>query len=376
MNASTGCDSVIPTYPSQPGEVGYDAQVRWFRSLTPQERMDYLCKWVDIALKADPEIANRKNDEARPISRKYRVLDPRDVKLGVVMSRASQEIPPYQSFFNPVLKVLKALGGSGSIEEIDSKVCELQSLPRSVMEVLHNPETGTSTEVEYRLAWARTYLKAYGLIDNSKRGVWTLTRKAETVEAVNETEVIKFVRTQSKQRREGQTTTSPNGSSPADDLPEEIPSWRSSLYRLLTNELEPAAFERLAQRLLRECGFTQVEVTGRSGDGGIDGKGIAKIHGLMSFHVVFQCKRYKGVVGAEEIRSFRGASVGRSDRGLFITTGSFTREAIKEANRDGAPPIDLLDGEALADKLKDLQLGVKVELVEQVTIDPEWFKSI
>ncbi|HEY2156914.1 MAG TPA: restriction endonuclease, partial [Isosphaeraceae bacterium] len=116
--------------------------------------------------------------------------------------------------------------------------------------------------------------------------------------------------------------------------------------------------------------------TGRSGDGGIDGKGIAKIHGLMSFHVVFQCKRYKGVVGAEEVRSFRGASVGRSDRGLFITTGSFTREAIKEATRDGAPPIDLLDGEALADKLKELQLGVKVEFVEEVTINPDWFKSI
>src|SRR6185437_4864092 len=100
--------------------------------------------------------------------------------------------------------------------------------------------------------------------------------------------------------------------------PEELAEWRAELYRVLTTDLAPAAFERLVQRLLRESGFVQVEVTGRSGDGGIDGKGIAKVHGLMSFHVVFQCKRYQGVVGAAEIRDFRGAMVGRADKGLFI----------------------------------------------------------
>jgi restriction system protein len=132
----------------------------------------------------------------------------------------------------------------------------------------------------------------------------------------------------------------------------------------------------LVQRVLRESGFVAVEVTGRTGDGGIDGKGIARINGFMSFHVLFQCKRYKTSVGASEIRDFRGAMVGRADKGLFITTGSFTPAAVKEATRDGAPPIDLVDGGELGEKLKELSLGVRTEMVERVFIDTAWFKSI
>jgi restriction system protein len=128
--------------------------------------------------------------------------------------------------------------------------------------------------------------------------------------------------------------------------------------------------------LLRESGFTQVEVTGRSGDGGIDGRGIARIHGFMSFHVLFQCKRYKGTVSAGEIRDFRGAMVGRADKGLFITTGTFSPSAVKEATRDGAPPIDLVDGIELAEKLRDLGLGVHKETIEVVRVDEVWFTSV
>lgn len=177
----------------------------------------------------------------------------------------------------------------------------------------------------------------------------------------------------------GKTQQRAKGSNepPADsDLPDEMLPWRAELHILLTQELTPDAFERLIQRLLRESGFIQVEVTGRAGDGGIDGKGIARIHGIMSFHVVFQCKRYQGVVGAPHVRDFRGATVGRADKGLFITTGTFSRDAIKEATRDGATPIDLIDGDQLVEKLRELRLGVKVEMVEQVTIEAEWFKSI
>ena len=146
---------------------------------------------------------------------------------------------------------------------------------------------------------------------------------------------------------------------------------------VITDNLSPAAFERLIQRVLREKGFTWVEVTGRTGDGGIDGRGIAKINGILSFHIIFQCKKYqaKSKVGASEIRDFRGAMVGRTDKGLFITTASFTRDAIAEATRDGAPAIDLMDGEKLAEKLKELNLGLKVELKESVKVDTDWFKN-
>jgi restriction system protein len=147
------------------------------------------------------------------------------------------------------------------------------------------------------------------------------------------------------------------------------------LIKILIDKLSPEAFERLIQRVLREKGFSQVEITGKSGDGGIDGKGIAKINGILSFHIIFQCKRYKDKVSAGAIRDFRGAMVGRTDKGLFITTGTFTRDAVREATRDGAPTIDLMDGEKLAEKLKELKLGVDIELREHVVINEKWFED-
>jgi restriction system protein len=152
-------------------------------------------------------------------------------------------------------------------------------------------------------------------------------------------------------------------------------AWHQQLHQVLL-ALDPSAFERLAQRLLRESGFIQVQVMGKSGDGGIDGVGIARINGFLSFHVLFQCKRYQGSITAGQIRDFRGAMQGRTDKGLFITTGTFTRDAIKEATRDGAPPIDLIDGEQLVQRLKELSLGVKITTIESVEIDENWFAKI
>jgi restriction system protein len=137
----------------------------------------------------------------------------------------------------------------------------------------------------------------------------------------------------------------------------------------------PDAFERLAQRLLREAGFLKVAVTGRSGDGGIDGIGVLRVN-LLSFQVLFQCKRYQGSVGAGAIRDFRGAMVGRSDKGLMITTGTFTPDAKREATRDGAPAIDLIDGDQLCDLLKQLKLGVTTEMVEKMTVELSWFDGL
>ena len=157
------------------------------------------------------------------------------------------------------------------------------------------------------------------------------------------------------------------------DIPDEIQSWREKLRNILLN-LKPDAFERLAQRILRESGFTQVKVTGKTGDGGIDGMGIVKLNGIISFHMLFQCKRYNGTVSAGEIRDFRGAMQGRTDKGLFITTGKFSAAAIEEANRPGTSPIDLIDGDELVDKLRELQLGVAP--VNDYVIDEAWFLSI
>jgi restriction system protein len=283
---------------------------------------------------------------------------------------ASGQLPTFPELLNPLLRALKALGGSGSIEEIYDKVIELERLPDDVVSQPHDEEKSNQTEVGYRLAWARTYLKKYGFLENSSRGIWALTAKAKGVDELDPQEVVRTVK--ALERKDGDNKDAPSAA------PREVSQeqeWKEKLYGILT-QLSPAAFERLAQRVLRESGFTQVEVTGRSGDGGIDGRGIARVHGLMSFHVLFQCKRYRGSVGPGEIRDFRGAMVGRADKGLFITTGTFTPAAVKEATRDGAPPIDLLDGSEFADKLRELSLGVRIEKIEIVRIEEAWFENV
>lgn len=245
-----------------------------------------------------------------------------------------------------------------------------------VLDVPHNPEKSNQTELQYRLAWARTYLKKYGLLENSARGVWALTPDQRGIDRVESPEVVRVVRAQDRNARASKRPEEVPEELDDEEAPEEVRSWRARLHQVLTQKVDPAAFERLVKRLLRESGFFHVEVTGRSGDGGIDGKGIARVSGMLSFHVIFQCKRYQGAVSAGHVRDFRGAMVGRADKGLLITTGTFTREAIREATRDGAPPIDLMDGDQLADKLKELGLGLKSEVVEKVSVDESWFLSL
>ena len=288
-----------------------------------------------------------------------------------------KEMPTFDSLMNPLIKALTNLGGSGSIDEIYEKVAELEDIDEEILTVPHNPEKSNQTEVAYRLAWARTYLRKYGFLENSSRGIWTLTQKAKEEKEVTPSKVLKYVRELDK-KQPSQKKKKDNENIELNDreAPEEVKAWREELHHLLTQEISPDAFERLTQRLLRESGFVQVEVTGKTGDGGIDGKGIARLNGLMSFHVIFQCKKYQGSVSSGAIRDFRGAMVGRADKGLFITTGTFTPAAIKEATRDGAPPVDLVDGEDLAEKLKELGLGVKTEMVEKVSLDKQWFLNL
>ena len=279
-------------------------------------------------------------------------------------------VPQYHQLFNPVIKALRSLGGSGTIDEIVQKVIELDEIPDEVVAIPQGGKNPYDTKLEYRLAWARTYLKQYGLLENSSRGVWALTPKAHDITGIDPAVVVKTVQTAMGISKPVRTPLTQEA-----EEPENEEEWKTSLRNIL-GDIKPDAFERLAKRLLRESGFIQVEVTGQTGDGGIDGKGIVKISGFLSFHVLFQCKRYKGSVAPKDIRDFRGAMQGRADKGLFITTGSFTREAIKEATRDGAPPIDLIDGDQLALKLKEFKLGIEVEQIEKIRIDENWFKAI
>lgn len=273
----------------------------------------------------------------------------------------------------PTIQAVQMLGGSGTIEEIYDKVVHLLNLPDKVLEIPHG--TTSQSEVEYRLAWSRTYLKKYGLLQNSARGVWSLASTSIDLNTLDAKDIVRAVREADKSNTSTEDAVTNNDVSVDDIGTLEELAWHQQLHKTLLS-LDPSAFERLAQRLLRESGFIQVQVMGKTGDGGIDGVGIARISGFLSFHVLFQCKRYQGAVSASQIRDFRGAMQGRTDKGLFITTGTFTRDAIKEATRDGAPPIDLIDGEQLVQRLKELGLGVKITMIEAVEIDTEWFTKI
>ncbi len=269
---------------------------------------------------------------------------------------------------NPLLVALRDLGGSATIQEIVTKVSAIAQLTDEQLQVPHGK--GRQSEVEYRLAWTRTYLKAYGLLENSPGGVWSFTAEGKGVERVEPREVVRKVQSAQKKRRQEAREVDPE--SIVADEPDS--TWREQLLDSMLS-MPPAAFERLAQRILRESGFIQVEVTGRSGDGGIDGKGILRL-GILSFHVNFQCKRWQGTVGPAEVREFRGSMMGRADKGLIITTARFTKEAIREATRDGAAAIDLVDGEQLTDMLKGLGLGVTTRQVEEVSVDKGWCEGI
>lgn len=282
-------------------------------------------------------------------------------------------VPTYDKLFQPLLDAIHSLGGSASVAEQEDRVAELLKLSEEAISEVHR---GNRTKLSYRLAWARNYLKRFGILENSNRGIWSLTPIGQATKSVELEHVKKFV--QSLDRPADKThapVTSPVSGSIVDDL-EEI-SWEDDLLEILKT-IPPDAFERLCQRLLRESGFIQVDVTGKSGDGGIDGRGVVRIGGLLSFHVIFQCKRYQGSVSSSTVRDFRGAMVGRADKGLLITTGTFTKDAKAEAQRDGAPPIDLIDGEALAQKLKELNIGVEIatRTIERVVVDREFFMSL
>lgn len=277
-------------------------------------------------------------------------------------------VPTTDELYIPVLKALINLGGSANIDEMNQKVYEIMGLSDDVLAV---PHTDGRSKIEYKLAWARTRLKLAGYIINSSRSVWSLVNQNIDISKLTNSDILKILRGKDKTPQEDYKVEFEVDLRSLED----VFDWKEMLL-LKLYEITPQAFEKLAQRILRESGFIQVEVLGKSGDGGIDGKGIVRINGFLSFHVIFQCKRYKGSITASQIRDFRGAMQGRADKGLFITTGSFTRDAIKEATRDGAPPIDLIDNDLLCEKLKELRLGVDVELIEKVTIQKDWFENL
>ena len=284
------------------------------------------------------------------------------------------------------LDALREMGGSANLDELDERIIERAGIGE--IEQSYLMPDGRRPRVNYYLAWARTYLGRGHALVNSRRGVWSLNELGEKITTKAQCEGIYAAvnaeeRERARLKRLGSKVTKPEekpkGPAPQDIIPElavakDDRDWKSRLLDVVI-EMSADAFERLAQRLMREAGFVRVEVRGKTGDGGIDGVGILRVN-LVSFQVYFQCKKWRTSVGAREIRDFRGALQGRADKGLFITTGTFTAQANDEASRDGAIAIDLIDGDRLCELLKEYDLGVSTRMVEAIDIHPTWFGEI
>lgn len=289
--------------------------------------------------------------------------------------REQAGLPPYRELNWITLEAIRRLPMPATNDEIDEAVATTLNLTPTQRAVLAT--NGRQTAVAYLVAWCRTTLRNVGALERAGRGLWRLT--PEGADMSEETVTRRRadyrrssrVRWAEKRRSQAETAEAAGHHSEAEEF-EEL-GWNDELLARL-QAMSASGFERLAERLLRASEFEDVNVTGRAGDGGIDGTALYRLS-LISFPVYFQCKRYKGSVGPAVVRDFRGAMAGRSDRGLIITTGSFSREAKLEATRDGATPLDLIDGESLCELLKERGLGVEVRerTVEDVTIDDEYF---
>lgn len=275
--------------------------------------------------------------------------------------------PDFIKYIVPIIEILNELGGSGNPSEVTDLIIEKYNISEDELNLVN--KNGGST-VKNRIAWARFYLVKGGVLDSSKRGVWSLKSNFNEIIDLNNVHAF-FRKVHEKFENKDKNENHKNKENLLDDeIEEEVEdeSYKEKILNIL-KELPPSGFEKLCQRLLRESGFTQVKVTGKSGDGGIDGFGVLEINPLMSFKVLFQSKRYKEVVCTDKVRDFRGAMAGRADKGIIITTGRFTQDAKNEAVRDGVPPIELVDGEKLVVMFEKLEFGLIPRTVYDIDLD-------
>ena len=293
-------------------------------------------------------------------------------------------IPSHRDLMYPTLVAVRNLGGSATKSELIDRVPEIAGVTDEQLAVLF-PEGSRhqgESKILYRIPWACTHLKRIDALGNSRRGVWSITQKGlDYLEMDRVEEALKsankaVARERRKARAESQSEPVEDDEELAEGDDDGGEDWKGRLLGVL-KAMEPGAFERLSMRLVKEAGFRNVEVLGKPGDGGIDGVGVYKVS-LVSFPMYFQCKRYSGSVPPSAVRDFRGAMSGRGEKGILMTTGTFMREAKAEAVRDGAPPVDLVDGDDLCDLLLEYGIGVRVQerTIKDITVDQSFFDDM
>jgi restriction system protein len=283
--------------------------------------------------------------------------------------------PKFVQYFQPVVDALRDLGSSAKPREVYAWIAERQSVPQ---EEIEGTTKGGQSKFENKVGWARFYLAKAGLIDTEQRGVWVLTEKGRKANLSHDDAYNLFRSIHDGFQREdepGEAVTEKavdevDASAPDEKAYLNQDVIQEDLVRILRGTSDKG-FEELCARLLRHIGFENLKVTGQTGDHGIDGEGFLLINRFVRIKVMFQCKRYAGTVQVKEIRDFRGAIQGRSERGIFLTTGNFTKGAREEAARENATAIELVDIDRLLELLIEEGLGVRE--TKALTIDREFF---
>ena len=260
------------------------------------------------------------------------------------------------------------------IGDLVAKHLGLSDEQRAIREAAKGGGDGSRTYVAWMSEWACNHLKQIGVCEQPSRGLYQLTAEGRVISAEEVENRWRDFRRQQVGRRQQDSRNAEGtehiGRNDSDE--EEQNDWRQELVdRLLA--MHPDSFERLSGRLLEAAGFDEVQVTGQVADGGIDAVGVYRPSGLISFRTSVQCKRWQGSVGRDRVQAFQGASMPKSDRGIIITTGTFTEGAKAQAQAPGAFPVDLIDGSQLAELLKQFKLGVHTTTVELVTVDHSFF---
>jgi restriction system protein len=273
--------------------------------------------------------------------------------------------PGFIKLFGPLLDTLRELGDSGRPKEITERMA---SRLRLSADELNRTNKNGQSHFANAVAWSRFYLAKDGLIDTSRRGVWALTERGRLAKP-DHAEALRIFQRIARifQRR-------PTGGDNEEEHTPPDESQDSGFHREMAKVLQSLSangFERLCQRILRELGFEEVVVSGRSGDGGIDGHGTLRVNRLISDRVLFQCKKHAEQISPNYIREFRGSMNGRAERGIFLATSRFSAEAKREANRDGAVPIEMVDLDGLISLLIELRLGVRTAYA----VDDEFFSE-
>lgn len=288
-------------------------------------------------------------------------------------------LPSVKELYNPVLCALHNLGGEGTNQSIDAEVSRILSLSEEQLSVEYKSRR-TSVVLD-RIGWARSHLKIAGLLDSPRRKTWALTKLGMSTTKLDPREVGRAIR---KGRTPRENTGQPKpknihldtDSLARADVAEVFQSadaWQDELHDIL-HGMSPQSFARFFEHIFREEGIDQVEVVNTSGNGEIEGTMVSG--GFLSFRVAFRFTTRNNLIGSQEVDRFRRfVQSSRADKGILITTGSYTQEAIRDSMRRPNPTIELLDGEQFLERLKERSLGITTRqvIVEQVVVDRSFF---